>query len=366
MPASRDGCSQFAFDLFKFTRLVSVSSNCLRVVLFAVALFSSLAPADAHDPGLSTLHLKVLPERIEAELIFARADIETLLKPDSKSDAATIASEALSALVDDRPVSADAPTFLLDETNNVHIAASFRAHGRVLSVTSNLIDRMPRGHRQFVSVRDEKETLLAESLLKTGQETVSVDCGTRAAPATFRSFFSLGVLHILTGYDHLLFLFALLCITPSFRSAALIITSFTVAHSITLGAATMNWVNVESKFIEPLIAVTIVYVGVENLIRRDASRGRWLLTFAFGLIHGFGFASVLRELGVAPETTGIAVPLFSFNLGVETGQITIAALVLPIIFALRKRPIFVRRWVPVFSTIVIALGVFWLVERTLL
>src|SRR6202008_2061461 len=102
-----------------------------------------------------------------------------------------------------------------------------------------------------------------------------------------------------------------------------------------------TFVNATIRITEPAIAASIVFVGVENLIRRGAEpRGRWALTFAFGLIHGFGFASVLRDLGVGSGGQSIAMPLFTFNAGVEIGQITIAAIVLPIIWQLRKNETF--------------------------
>lgn len=343
-------------------------------------MFATLAGAMAHDPGLSTGQLRVFRDRVDAEMTFARADFETVLRLDANGDgtvsaaeiraaeaaAAKIATEALSVRVGERALTAESPTFRIDDANNVHIAATFPSHqaGR-LAVQSLLIERMPRGHRQFMSVLDEKQTVLSEVLLRAGQAGIDVDCARQATTPTFREFFLLGVEHIVTGYDHLLFLFALLFVVPGFRQAALIITSFTIAHSITLGAATLGWMSADSKFIEPLIAATIIYVGVENLVRRDAPRGRWMLTFAFGLIHGFGFAGVLRELGVSSGTTGIAMPLFSFNLGVEAGQVAIAGLALPVILALRTKPVFIRRWVPALSTVVIALGVWWLAERTL-
>lgn len=268
--------------------------------------------------------------------------------------------------LDGRPLPLDKSAFHLDEANNFHISATFTPSGiGKLSVTSTLIAKMPRGHRQAASVRDAEGVILAEDLLSSAHPTIDSDRVTSGASTTFSGFFKLGVVHIITGYDHLLFLFALLIVVPNFRSAALIVTAFTVAHSITLGLATLQVVNVESKYVEPLIAATIVYVGIENLVRRDVPRGRWLLAFAFGLVHGFGFASVLRELGVSSATTGVAVPLVSFNLGVETGQLAITAVVLPIVFALRKRPQFSNRWVPIFSSVVIALGAFWFVERTL-
>src|SRR4030095_11994348 len=96
-------------------------------------------------------------------------------------------------------------------------------------------------------------------------------------------------------------------------------------------------VHLPSRLVEPAIAASIVFVGVENLWRRgDEPRGRWALTFAFGLIHGFGFASVLRDLGVGAGAQGIVMPLFTFNLGVELGQVAIASVVLPIVWQLRK------------------------------
>jgi hydrogenase/urease accessory protein HupE len=184
---------------------------------------------------------------------------------------------------------------------------------------------------------------------------------------TFWGFLQLGIAHIWTGYDHLLFLFGLLVVCRSFRSIVIIISCFTVAHSVTLALATWNVVHLPARLVEPMIAASILFVGVENLARHGAEpRGRWALTFAFGLIHGFGFANVLRDLGVGSNGHGLAMPLFSFNLGVEIGQVTIAALVLPLIWRLRRHPAFVRRGVPALSGLVAAAGLYWLLERTVL
>ena len=142
----------------------------------------------------------------------------------------------------------------------------------------------------------------------------------------------LGVKHIWTGYDHLLFLSALLLVCPTFKSAIQVVACFTVAHSLTLAFATLNLVWVSSRVVEPAIAASIVYIGIENLFRPEAPKSRWLVTFVFGLVHGLGFASVLRDMGVASSTTGVAVPLVGFNLGVETGQLVIACLLLPAIW----------------------------------
>src|SRR5262249_2797244 len=117
------------------------------------------------------------------------------------------------------------------------------------------------------------------------------------------------------------------------------------------------------KLIEPLIAATIVFVGVENLVRGDDPKGRWILAFAFGLIHGFGFAGALRQIGLGANGAPFVVPLLSFNLGVEIGQIAVAAVLLPILFKLRASPGFARYGMRFVSILVSATGLFWLVER---
>ena len=169
--------------------------------------------------------------------------------------------------------------------------------------------------------------------------------------------------HILTGYDHLLFLFGLLVVARGFVSSLSIITSFTIAHSITLAVATLNLVQIPSRIVEPLIAASVVYVGIENLLRGDNPKARRLLAFGFGLIHGFGFASVLRETGIGSRTGGIALPLLSFNVGVELGQIMVVAVVLPIIWKLRTSPVLIARWAPACSAAVVLLGSFWFADR---
>jgi hydrogenase/urease accessory protein HupE len=227
---------------------------------------------------------------------------------------------------------------------------------------------LPPGHRQFFSLENPNGEVLAERMLSATADTVTVQmdgAGTQPelAKNSFVDFLVLGVKHIWTGYDHLLFLFGLLIVTRNFVSSLKIITCFTIAHSLTLAVATLSLVQISSRIVEPLIAASIVYVGVENLLRGDDPKGRWLLTFAFGLIHGFGFASVLRELGVGANGSGITVPLVSFNLGVELGQIAVAALALPVIWKLRTNPVFIYRWVPACSFLVVLLGGYWFVQR---
>lgn len=155
-----------------------------------------------------------------------------------------------------------------------------------------------------------------------------------------RDYLLLGVEHIFTGYDHLSFLFGLLVIAAAgglrcgARQVLQVVTAFTVAHSLTLIASALGWVALRPRLVEPAIALSIAYVGVENLIR-PAPRHRWLLTFGFGLVHGFGFASVLREIGLPHE--GLVWSLLSFNLGVELGQLTVVVAILPLLALLASQ-----------------------------
>src|SRR5262249_14868985 len=155
-----------------------------------------------------------------------------------------------------------------------------------------------------------------------------------SALETLTHFVGQGILHIFTGYDHVLFIVTLLFVVRSWRHLAFIVTSFTAAHSITLAAATLGVVTVPSRLVEPLIAVTVLLVALDAFFRPDAT-ARVGMTFAFGLIHGFGLSNVLRELGLSGRE--LAPALFGFNVGVEIGQLLIVGPVFPLVLALRRK-----------------------------
>jgi len=183
-----------------------------------------------------------------------------------------------------------------------------------------------------------------------------------ASSSSAMRFVRLGVEHILTGYDHLLFLAGVLVMLRGWRDVVQTITAFTVAHSITLALATTGLLLIPGRTVEPLIAASIVYVGIENLMR-DVQGSRWRLTFCFGLVHGLGFATVLRDLGIGTNGQAIALPLASFNAGVEIGQMAVAGLLVPVFWWLAARPTSRLRFAAAWSVLVIAAGSYWLVER---
>jgi hydrogenase/urease accessory protein HupE len=170
--------------------------------------------------------------------------------------------------------------------------------------------------------------------------------------STAWSMIKLGVEHILTGADHLVFLLGLILVGGRARSLIGVVTAFTVAHSITLALAALGIFVPSPRLVEPAIALSIAYVGVENLFVEDASR-RWRITFPFGLIHGFGFAGALRE--IALPRAQVPVALVSFNLGVEIGQLAVLSIAFPVTLAARRAPWFGDRGVKALS-IAIAVG----------
>jgi len=206
------------------------------------------------------------------------------------------------------------------------------------------------GSQQFAFGADARET------------TVEVAEEARASRGA-GSFFPLGIEHILTGYDHLLFLLALMLRGGGLWSLLKIITAFTIAHSITLALAALDVVVLPSALVESVIALSIAYVALENLLPRYAASRRWAVSFLFGLVHGFGFSSVLREIGLPKENLLLA--LLNFNLGVEAGQLTVVLLIVPILMRFRSRP-WEPRVVAAISGAILAVGLVLFVERAFL
>ena len=153
------------------------------------------------------------------------------------------------------------------------------------------------------------------------------------------SFVMLGIEHILTGWDHLLFLLVLLLRGGGWLSLLRIVTAFTLAHSVTLALAALDVITLPDRLVESVIALSIALVAAENLLFRSLVARRWLVSFGFGLVHGFGFSSVLREIGL--PTQGLVLSLLGFNVGVELGQALVVAVALPALALLRR-----TRWEP--------------------
>jgi hydrogenase/urease accessory protein HupE len=340
------------------------------------AQLAALPGLRAHDPGLSSIELELRRPGVRARLTLARADAALVAAGSEggtaageawevaeRRDAGVLARELLEVEIDGAPALGAAR--VRADAGNVELRVDYPGSPSTrLSIRSRVFARLPRGHRQYLSLRDASGRVVADQLLEAGAErfTTTLDGArqTGATPAT--RFLALGVEHIVTGWDHLVFLLGVLLAGTGARMLLRIVTSFTIAHSVTLGLGAAGILAPPPRLVESAIALSIVYVGLENIFSRNLER-RWLLTFVFGLVHGFGFAAALRDLGFDSDPGGIATALLSFNLGVELGQLAVAMLFLPAVWRFRERPAFSVRWAPACSGVISLAGLYWFVER---
>jgi hydrogenase/urease accessory protein HupE len=208
-----------------------------------------------------------------------------------------------------------------------------------------------------------------QALLDVINTAVTLSAPPPSRLSTFERFLVTGIEHIFLGYDHIAFLIAIVLWARRLVPVIKIVTAFTVAHSITLSLAALGIVAIPSAIVEPAIAASIVFVALENFVSRDVER-RWRITFAFGLIHGFGFAGALKEVGLPPNA--VATALAAFNIGVEIGQIAIVSIVIPVLIGFdwllagrEGKPVRAARLVYALSALIAMLGGYWLVTRIL-
>ena len=230
-----------------------------------------------------------------------------------------------------------------------------------LRLDVNLFPYDPQ-HQTFINVYEGAE-LRQQVIFNAESDEHTYYLGTtQGAIEVMKTFIPSGVHHILIGPDHILFLVGLLLLGGTWGALVRIVTAFTLGHSVTLSLAALNLLTPPASIIEPAIALSIVFVGADNLVRGDGRDLRAWVALVFGLVHGFGFANVLREFGLPREALGWS--LFSFNVGVEIGQLAIVLLVASLLLAIRRRSLTAGYRVAVAgSLVVIAAGTYWFVER---
>ena len=218
-------------------------------------------------------------------------------------------------------------------------------------------------HQTFVNIYEE-DLLSHQEIFDNEHTTLDYFTGSRQVTiAVVKKFIPAGIYHIFTGPDHVLFIVGLLLMGGSIVRLLTIVTAFTIAHSVTLSLAALDLVNPPARLIEPAIALSIIYIGVDNLmVGKSGLDLRAWVAFFFGLVHGFGFAGVLREFGLPRQALGWS--LFSFNFGVEIGQVCIVVLVASALAWLRSRnKTLSERIVTIGSVIVILAGSYWFIQR---
>jgi hypothetical protein len=208
-----------------------------------------------------------------------------------------------------------------------------------VAIDTNLFPYDPN-HQTFINVYEDRE-LRQQFIFNAGSEPRTYYLGTaQGAIAVMNTFIPSGIHHIMIGPDHILFLVGLLLLGGSWMALVKIVTAFTIGHSVTLTLAALNVVTPPANVIEPAIALSIVFVGADNLVRGDGRDLRGWVALVFGLVHGFGFANVLREFGLPREALGWS--LFSFNVGVEIGQLLALSAILIVMSFWRRTLSFAR------------------------
>jgi hydrogenase/urease accessory protein HupE len=324
----------------------------------------------AHDPGLSTLDVVVDGQQISATLAMSAADV-AIAVPSSHADLRDglrhVVRESVHVTVDENelaPVSNE--VVKVDGGGRVRMSyelpIAIGSSPRRFTIASDIPKRLARGHRELLTITNDRRSAI-ERVLDATSDPVAFEM---AAPSQWASrafsFVRLGIQHILTGYDHLVFLAGLILAATTMRQLLVALTAFTAAHSVSLALVVVAGVHAPSSIVEPLIAASIAWVGVENLLRRRQGT-RWIVVFGFGLIHGFGFADALIELGFGTSLVDVATALVSFNGGVEIGQLAAAATMLPVVWTINARPAWQRRLVPACSMLITLAGGYWLLER---
>jgi hydrogenase/urease accessory protein HupE len=348
----------------------------LSLVLATMALLALARPASAHPVPFSYLDLRLQPDAIEGRLVAHIFDVahdlnvspaERLLDPAFLAQQ----SAAFAALMNGRlQVSANGRLLTpewsqaepVPERQSIRIFIRYRTEATPGSVTvAGALFPYDPMHQTFLNVYESDH--LTQAIIDNSHRSFEHFTGTRQGSfAVVKKFVPAGIHHILIGPDHLLFLIGLLLLGGTFRQLAYVVTAFTVAHSITLTLAALNIVSPPARIIEPAIALSIVYVGADNLLVRGGRDVRAWIAFTFGFIHGFGFANVLREMDLPSRALGWS--LFSFNLGVEIGQLFVVAVVASALAAVRSRSEAAgRQLVVVGSIVVVAAGAFWFVQR---
>jgi len=363
----------------------------LRLVLFIILLGAHFS-VSAHKASDSYLVIEAKGAEVSAQWDIALRDIDFALGLDGNGNGeiswgelrarqAAVEAWAMSRLALQRGGSCTLKVTSLQVDSHtdggyavLHIAGKCPASAGDLQLAYRLlfdVDGLHRGLLRLTVDGTTHTTVLSPSSgeLRFGAEEVS-------RLLQFQRYLGQGIWHIWIGFDHILFLLSLLLPAvlvrsgnrwqgvARFRDAGIevlwVVTSFTAAHSITLSLAALGWISLPSRLVESAIALSVMLAAANNLWPVVAQR-RWVVAFCFGLIHGFGFASVLAELGLPADA--LLLSLIGFNLGVEIGQIAIVAAFLPLAFVLRHTGLY-RRGIFVWgSLLILLLASIWLAER---
>ncbi|GGE87804.1 HupE/UreJ family protein [Massilia psychrophila] len=358
--------------------------------LLSVLLMLALAPAQAHKPSDSYLTLSVKDQQVKGQWDIALRDLDYALGLDQNGDGAltwdevraqhqVIATYALERLALSAGPGA-CPIVAGEQLIDQHTDGAYTVL-RFTAACAAAIDALTINYRLFADIDPQHKGLVrldhdgqsSSAIFDPQQARQSLSLASPSRWAQFRDYVRHGVWHIWIGFDHILFLLSLLLpavlmpaaarqsqtIKAAFIDVLKVVTAFTLAHSLTLSLASLHVLSLPSRWVESAIAASVVLAALNNLWPLFRGR-RPVVAFLFGLIHGFGFAGVLADLGL-PQST-LLLSLLGFNVGVEIGQLAIVGAFLPIAFALRKTWLY-RQLLTTGSALIMLIAAVWLVER---
>lgn len=358
-------------------RIVNVDSiiSFLSLGLFlnmflGLFLGMGVTSAKAHTMGISQGHYNIQENKVSVSLVFAVTELNALLDTNSEANTLSDYQPLVRRIVESILIAPEIGRcelgqqdieflkndgFKLDADYTCDDASSTQI------VSAGFLDFFPAGHRHLITKASQNGFAETGALYK-GNSTFTLAAvpnsdAQELAPA---AMFIYGIEHIITGYDHLIFLLGLVLLTRRFKTLLISVSAFTVAHCITLAISVMNIWTPSAAIIEPLIGLSIVYIGIENFYLKK-HHWRWAVTFLFGLIHGFGFAGALSEISIS--TDQIVAVLLGFNAGVEFGQLALIAVCIPCLAFLRRYRWFQVAGNPVINTGIVVLGLYWFIER---
>ncbi|MBS1789283.1 MAG: HupE/UreJ family protein [Acidobacteria bacterium] len=353
-------------------------SNRLQLALLIFVLVGLAAPILAHPSPFSYLDLHLDQSQLDGSLVVHVIDLAHELNvspPESllETGQAETKKEAILDLLRQRFVLiADGKQLEVGLSNieilpdqqalKFHLTFATTSSPGAINIRCALFPYDPL-HQTFLSIY-EGEALTHQEIFSKDHTTFDYFTGTRQGTlAVVKKFVVSGVHHIFTGPDHILFIVGLLLLGGSLMRLMTIVTAFTIAHSITLSLAALDVLNPPARLIEPAIALSIIYVGIDNLmVGKEGRDVRAWIAFFFGFVHGFGFAGVLREFGLPRQALGWS--MFSFNFGVELGQLCIVIVAATLLAILRKRnPPLGKQIATIGSVAVILAGSYWFIQR---
>ncbi len=352
-----------------------------RAALPGLLLLAAACPASAHPlKGLDTAAFRIYHKMVQCTLKGPWADFgvgvpSASLKGEATSDADkkkieewlkttfVVQPDGKTVPVEIASASYYSSAYQNNDDYELDINYATPAPAKKLTITAKF------SPQTVISVGGSQFTLSAESPSRTFDTNANLDNLFR----NLQDFMWMGMMHLFTGFDHILFICTLIFAAMNVKSVIKLLTAFTIGHAITLVLTTFDVFRVNPRLVDIGIAGTIVFVALENIIRRETpQKQRWLIVFAFGLIHGMGFSAALREMGLPQH--GLVLCLLSFNLGIELAQVIIVCLIMPVLLRMQwvketLRGDYGRRefgrllnWGPACTA---AIGAYWLVARVM-